>query len=62
MKYAVGAFAATVFWALLFFLTPFPEGKIYDCSMSEIQPDMPPKVKEECRKKRMQIKKGVISA
>lgn len=62
MKYAIGAVTATVFWALLFFLTPFPEGKIYDCSMSEIQPDMPPKVKEECRKRRMQNKKSFITA
>jgi len=61
MKYAVGAIAATVFWALLFSLIPAPEGKIYDCSITEFHPDVPPKVKEECRKRRIQNKKSFIT-
>lgn len=61
MKYAIGAVAATVFWALLFSFIPAPEGKIYDCSIAEFHPDIPPKVKEECRKKRMQNKKNFIN-
>jgi hypothetical protein len=61
MKYALGAFAATVIWVLLLFLIPFPEGRIYDCGMAEWHPDIPPKVKEECRKQRMQHKKDIIT-
>lgn len=61
MKYARGAVAATVFWALLLVLIPFPEGKVYDCSIAEFHPDVPPKVKEECRKKRMQHKKEFMT-
>jgi hypothetical protein len=30
----------------------FPKGKWYNCSISEISPDFPPQVKEECRKLR----------
>jgi hypothetical protein len=54
MKYAVGALAATALWLALLFFIPMPEGKIYDCSLSEFHPDYPPSVKEECRKKRME--------
>jgi hypothetical protein len=54
MKYAVGALAATVLWLALLSFIPVPEGKIYDCSLSEFHPDYPPSVKEECRKKRME--------
>lgn len=28
---------------------------IYDCSLSEISPDYPPEVKEECRKLRFEM-------
>lgn len=28
------------------------EGRVYDCSLSEISPDFPQKVKEECRRLR----------
>jgi uncharacterized short protein YbdD (DUF466 family) len=29
-----------------------PEYKIYDCGMAEWHPDIPPRVKEECRNRR----------
>jgi hypothetical protein len=28
----------------------FPEGRTYDCGMAEWHPDIPNKVKEECRR------------
>jgi hypothetical protein len=31
---------------------PAPKGKMYNCSISEISPDYPLQVKEECRKLR----------
>lgn len=34
-----------------------PEGVTYDCRLAEISPDFPPKVKEECRKLRMEQRK-----
>jgi hypothetical protein len=61
MKYAIGAIIATVCWALLFSFIPAPEGRIYDCSITEFHPDIPPKVKEECRKKRMQNRKDTLT-
>jgi len=51
----------TKFFILLFvviasmvmaFFPPKPEVTVfYDCRIAEISPDVPPKVKEECRKK-----------
>lgn len=32
------------------YVMPKSNGKVYDCSIAEISPDYPPKVKEECRK------------
>lgn len=61
MKYATGAVAATVFWALLLSLVPAPEDVIYDCSTAEFHPGVSAKVKEECRKKRMQNKNNFIT-
>lgn len=47
-------FVATVIIGSFAFLiiTPAPKGKVYDCSLSEISPDYPLEVKEECRKLR----------
>jgi hypothetical protein len=39
--------AATAIWFI-----PTPKGKMYNCSISEISPDYPLQVKEECRKLR----------
>ena len=41
----VGSFAFLI-------ITPTPKGKVYDCSLSEISPDYPVEVKNECRKLR----------
>jgi hypothetical protein len=35
--------------AAMFFQSRYPTIK-YDCRLAEISPDIPPKVKEECRK------------
>jgi len=33
--------------------TVLPQEAVYNCSIAEISPDVPVKVKEECRKQRM---------
>ena len=38
--------------SIVFINFPREEGRWYDCTWSEISPDIPPKVKEECRKLR----------
>lgn len=38
----------------LYFYLPKPKEVVYNCTWSEINPDIPPKVKEECRKLRME--------
>ena len=47
-------FVAIVFVGTLVFLfiMPTPKGHVYDCSISEISPDYPIEVKEQCRKVR----------
>jgi hypothetical protein len=47
-------FAGTVLIGSVIFLTvtPAPKGRYYDCSISEISPDYPVEVKNECRKVR----------
>lgn len=47
-------FVATVLIGSVAFLvmSPAPKGRVYDCSLSEISPDYPLEVKEECRKLR----------
>lgn len=39
--------AVTALWFI-----PMPKEKVYDCSISEISPDYPIEVKNECRKLR----------
>lgn len=46
------AITFTVGAVLFLVLTPAPKGKVYDCTLSEISPDYPLEVKEECRKLR----------
>jgi hypothetical protein len=36
--------------SILFLNAPKEEGRWYDCTWAEISPDIPPKVREECRK------------
>jgi hypothetical protein len=40
------------FWALFFLVIPKHGKVVYDCRMSEISPDFPIEVKEQCRKLR----------
>ena len=42
----------TIVAASILMAFPSPAGKLYNCSLSEISPDYPVKVKEECRKLR----------
>jgi hypothetical protein len=41
--------SAVVLAIILIFAMPQPTGKVYNCSLAEISPDYPVKVKEECR-------------
>lgn len=43
--------------SMIFLNLPREEGRWYDCTWAEISPDIPPKVKEECRK----IRSGKIT-
>jgi hypothetical protein len=45
--------ALAVFGLGLYFIMSQPKHGVvvYDCSIAEISPDFPPKVREECRKK-----------
>lgn len=47
-------FVAVVLTGSVLFLAfgPAPKGRVYDCSLSEISPDYPLEVKNECRKLR----------
>lgn len=36
-------------------LTPGPEYRVYDCSIAEFHPDVPPDVREQCRKQKRGI-------
>ena len=40
-----------VWTSAMFGLMPPRSGKFYDCRISEISPDIPPSVKEECRRR-----------
>lgn len=53
MKYAIGFAIACVLWAiaLAYIDVEVTQYKVYDCSMAEWHPDIPPNVKEECRRK-----------
>jgi hypothetical protein len=42
------------FWVLIFSLMPKHNVVAYDCRLSEISPDFPIEVKEQCRKLRAQ--------
>ena len=52
MKYLIGFISATILWILVLAIVPMPSEKVYDCSMAEFHPDIPPIVKEECRRLR----------
>ena len=50
MKDIVIAILIGIVLSMIFLNSPREEGRWYDCSMAEWHPDIPPKVKEECRK------------
>ena len=53
----VTVFLAVLAMSTIFVLLPRPTERVYNCGIAEISPDIPIKVKEECRKLRMdQIK------
>ena len=54
MKYLIGMIAATIAWIVLLAWVPMPEYRVYDCGMAEWHPDIPPKVKEECRRRALE--------
>ena len=54
MKYFIGFVVACVLWAFVLSQVDMPEYRVYDCGMAEWHPDIPPAVKEECRKSRPQ--------
>ena len=49
---AVLALLASFF---LIFLEGGSEGRVYDCGMAEWHPDIPPVVKEECRRRALEL-------
>jgi hypothetical protein len=49
VKFATLFFLVVASLAAMFFQPRYPTIK-YDCRIAEISPDVPPKVKEECRK------------
>jgi hypothetical protein len=56
------ALAVTVI-VLVFIKTDYHGVRVYDCSMSEISPDYPVEVKQECRRLRLeeyQKNKGLV--
>jgi len=50
-KFAILLIVVIISIAMTFFPPKTEVAVFYDCRMSEISPDVPPKVKEECRKK-----------
>ena len=46
------------FWVLVLSLIPKHPKVVYDCRLSEISPDFPLEVKEQCRK--LRVKSGRI--
>lgn len=48
----IGIAIGTVFWFLILSIIPMSEAVVYDCSIAEVSPDIPPSVKQECRKLR----------
>jgi hypothetical protein len=46
--------------AALVYLEPVERYRIYDCGMAEWHPDIPPKVKEECRARNLERRKDTM--
>lgn len=43
---------AIIVFLIMFFVLPKQQGRTYDCGMADWHPDIPQKVREECRKLR----------
>ena len=41
--------------AVLILFSGDGRGRVYDCGMAEWHPDIPPKVKEECRRRALEL-------
>jgi hypothetical protein len=46
--------------AVTWWISPYQEGKVYDCSLAEFHPDYPTEVKDECRKLMINTRKTYI--
>lgn len=57
IKYAFGFVTAFMLWVLVLSMVPMPTYRVYDCGMAEWHPDIPPKVKEECRNRNLENRK-----
>ncbi|NBP56338.1 hypothetical protein EBU71_07370 [bacterium] len=53
MKFFVGFVVACAAWILIIFLSnlEISHYRVYDCGMAEWHPDIPARVKEECRRR-----------
>lgn len=52
VEHAVFMVAIVIAFSIVLFIMPSQQGRTYDCGMAEWHPDIPTKVKEECRKLR----------
>ncbi len=50
IEVAVVCICGIIAFLIMIFLFPKQQGRYYDCGMAEWHPDIPNKVKEECRK------------
>jgi hypothetical protein len=55
VKYFVGFLFGVLLWVFILSITSMPDTKVYDCGMAEWHPDIPPKVKEECRRRALEL-------
>ena len=57
MKFILGFLVACIFWICLLVVLSnleITKYRVYDCGMAEWHPDIPPKVREECRKRSLE--------
>ena len=50
MKYLIGFLVACVLWIFALYNVEIPTYQIIDCRYSDISPEFPPAVKEECKR------------
>ena len=60
VKYLVGFLFGFLLWVFILSITPMPETKVYDCSISEFHPDFTPAMRQACSKIRGQKKQGYV--